>query len=123
MQKRGQVAAFIIIGIVILILVVGIVGVKKGIFTNLFQKIATTTKAVPQQIRPVQEFIDGCVNKVTTDGISLLAQQGGYITLPSDPIPSTPFTPLGPTLEIIPTSDFRTAVWYRERGNSIQETN
>lgn len=123
MRKRGQVAAFIIIGLVILLAVIGVVLVKKGILSELFKKISVETTAIPQQIKPIEESLNSCTYQITAKGIDLLAQQGGYIDLPTDPIPTTTFNPIGSTLEIIPTSDFRTAVWFRETGNGIQTSN
>ncbi len=123
MRKRGQAAAFIIIGLIVLIIIIGFIAVKKGIIKSLYEKITTERQAVPQQIRPLQDFLDSCVTQTTKEGIQLLAQQGGYIALQSDSIPTTPFTPLGSSLEIFQNSDFRTSVWFRERGNGIQESN
>ncbi len=123
MRKRGQAAAFIIIGLIVLIVIIGFIAVKKGILKDLFEKLTTERKTVPQQIRPLQDFLDSCVTQTTKEGIQLLSQQGGYITLPKDIIPTTPFTPLSSSLEIFPNSDFKTSVWFRERGNGIQESN
>src|SRR3989344_3432093 len=123
MRKRGQAAAFIIIGIILLIIVIGFITVKRGVLSDLFEKISGERRLVPQQVKPVQDFLDSCVSQLTLEGTDILAQQGGYIDLPLDPIPTTPFTPLGSNLEIIPNSGFRTSVWFREKGNGIQETN
>ncbi len=122
MVKRGQAAAFIIIGLIILITVAGIIAVKKGILSDLFKKIAGERRLVPQQIKPVQSYLDSCVTRLTEEGSSIMAFQGGYINPPKEAIPTTPFTPLESSLEIIPNSGFRTAVWFREKGNAVQET-
>src|SRR3989338_5723658 len=123
MKKRGQAAAFIIIGIIILIIIIGIIVVKNDYLSELFDKISTERQTVPQQVRPLQDFLDSCVEQVTKEAISIASLQGGYIDLPRDPIPISDFTPLGTVLEIIPGSDLKTAVWFRERGNGIQELN
>lgn len=123
MVKRGQAAAFIIIGLIILVVVIGFIAIKKGILQDLFEKIATERRTVPEQVKPLQDFLDSCVTKITKEGINTVALQGGYLNLAEDPIPTTPFTPLGTSLEIIPDSDLKTSVWFRERGNGIQELN
>ncbi len=123
MRKRGQAAAFIIIGLVLLIVVIGILAVKTSLLDDLFGRISGERRAIPQQVKPIQDFLDSCVTQVTKEAVDRVALQGGYLNLPQDPIPSTPFTPLGPSLEILEGSDLKTAVWFRERGNGIQELN
>src|SRR3989338_9134826 len=111
MKKRGQAAAFIIIGLIVLIIVIGVIAVRKGFLQDLFEKISTERRTIPQQIRPVQDFLDSCVSQITKEGIAEIALHGGYTSFKEDIIPTTPFTPLGNSLEIIPNTDFRTAVW------------
>jgi len=122
MKKRGQATVFIIIGIVILIVIGGIVAVRQGYFENMLEKVGLS-KSAPLELKPLQQFMSGCISDVGRNAVNLAALQGGYIKLPSDNIPITPFTPLGSSLEIIPGSDLRSAVWFRERGNGIQELN
>jgi len=122
MEKRGQATAFIIIGIVILVVIGGIVAVRQGYFGNLLEKIGLT-KGAPTELKPVQQFMSSCVSDIASHGINLVALQGGYINFPSDNIPTTPFTPLSESLEVIPGSDIRSSVWFREQGNGIQQLN
>ncbi len=123
MEKRGQAAAFIIIGIVIVVVMVAFLAIKNDILKSLFEKLSSESRNVPQQIKPLKEFIDSCVAQVTEEGIKVIALQGGYLNLPNDKIPTSEFTPLGSNLEIIKNSDIKTSVWFRERGNGIQEVN
>src|SRR3989338_7492494 len=123
MKKRGQAAAFIIIGIILLVVVGAFIAVKTEFLDDLFSKIATERKTVPQQVKPLQDFLDSCVKRTAEQAVQILALQGGYIELQQDSIPTTSFTPLGSTLEIIPNSGFATSVWFRERGNGIQDLN
>ncbi|HLC86423.1 MAG TPA: hypothetical protein VJG30_04000 [Candidatus Nanoarchaeia archaeon] len=123
MKKRGQATAFVILGIIIIIIVVGIVAVKQGFFKSLFEKITKERQLVPLQIAPVQDSLNTCVHNLGQQAIQTVAFQGGYLDLPTDDVPSTEFSPLSSTLEIIPGSDFRTSVWFRERGNGLQEIN
>ncbi len=122
MLKRGQAAAFIIIGLVILAVLIGFMAIKKGSLSDLFSGITSERVNVPQQVKGIQNFLDSCVTGITNEGITQIGLQGGYVDLKDDDI-TTPFTPLGKSLEIIPDSNFKTAVWFRESGNGIQELN
>ena len=102
MEKRGQATAFIIIGIVILVVIGGIVAVRQGYFGNLLEKIGLT-KGAPTELKPVQQFMSSCVSDIASHGINLVA--------------------LSESLEVIPGSDIRSSVWFREQGNGIQQLN
>ena len=122
MKKRGQVTAFIIIGLLILIVIAGVIIIKQEIVQKYFEKIKLT-KRLPEEIKPVQEFLDSCTAQVSKEGIELVASQGGYLNLPIDNIPTTSFTPIPATLEIIPGSDLKAPLWFRETPNGIPEIN
>ena len=119
MQKKGQVTAFILIGLFILLVVFGVIAVKQGYLDKALQKLGLV-RVVPTQIEPVQSFLESCVKQVALEGIDRIGLQGGYINLPQDPIPNSQFTPVPEVLEIIPGSELKTALWFRERGNGIQ---
>src|SRR3989344_2063980 len=123
MEKRGQAAVFLIIGIILLIVVISVIVIKQDFLKNLFSSISTERLTVPQQVKPVQTFLDSCVQEITKEGINIIAFQGGRLNLEEDNIPTTPFTPLQTSLEIIPDSEIKTSVWFRSRGNGIQELN
>ncbi len=78
MKKRGQVALFLIVGIVILV----------GIITVLYLKQETKQKAIGERVDPdlvpVQRWVNDCVATVGTDAIKRLALQGGYLQLPDE---------------------------------------
>ena len=122
MEKKGQVTAFIIIGLVLLILIGSIVAIKQGYLDATLEKLGFV-KTAPIQIESIQNFMSSCVSEIGKDGIENIALHGGYNRLETDGIPTTPFTPLQSNLEIIPGSDLKTAVWFRESGNGIQEFN
>jgi len=72
-DKKAQVTAFIIIGLVIL----GTV----GLFTYVINS-TTKYKDTPNEYMPVVEYVDQCVRETTASGIFLLSLQGGYVELP-----------------------------------------
>ena len=105
MKKRGQVTIFIIIGIVILITIVGIFYVIDIITKSALQKEALKVGTVPQQIIPVRDFINTCVQETASNGINLLEGQGGYIELPEDDTQESLITPFTNKLELFEGSN------------------
>ncbi|MBS3138399.1 hypothetical protein J4207_01700 [Candidatus Woesearchaeota archaeon] len=80
MRKRGQVTLFIILGALLL---VGL------LLFVVFRERITLSQILPDRIFPtktgtIQRFIDGCIEAVGTEGLTLLGAQGGYIELPDD---------------------------------------
>ncbi len=122
MKKRGQVTAFIIIGLVILVIIASVFIIREGIIQKFFEKL-NVVKTLPIQIKPVEDFLSSCVNRVSMDGVTLVASQGGFLNLKEDKLPVTSFTPIPSTLEIISGSDLKTPLWFRETANGIQELN
>jgi len=123
MEKRGQATAFIILGIIVLVVVFGVIAVKNDLFKNLFQKITQSRETIPLQVKPIEDSLSSCIHNVGSRAVQLVSLQGGYLDLPNDVMPSTELSPLSSSLEIISGSGFETSVWFRERGNGIQELN
>lgn len=119
MLKKGQVTAFILIGLMILLIVFGVIAVQQGYLKTILEKL-NLARNTPAELNPVETFLSGCLKQVSLDGINLVGLQGGYINLPQDPIPNSPFTPIKQVLEIIPDSSLKTSLWFRERGNGLQ---
>ncbi|MFH1682778.1 MAG: hypothetical protein ABIA37_03195 [Candidatus Woesearchaeota archaeon] len=77
MRKRGQVTIFIIVGILIVGIVIGII----------FLSTSLTKKQLEAQengldTNSVKLFVDSCLEKTAKEGIDLVARQGGYFDLP-----------------------------------------
>ena len=123
MKKRGQVTGFFIAGAIILVLVLGFFGVKYMIDNEVFGLGLQKKGEIPDKIKPVQEFFDSCVEQTAKNGIDLMSSGGGYIYLDSEEMPVNEFNPIGKNLEIIPNSDLEVALWYRQKGNSLDEVN
>ena len=77
-MKRGQVTVFIILGIVLLL----------GIFLYFYmqEKSATFTPnlVVPEELVPLQRYIDSCVYDTAKDAIIKLGLQSGFVEIPSE---------------------------------------
>lgn len=122
MGKRGQLTIFIIIGIILLIIAGLYLALNEFVFKSQFQQELQKQKNIPLEAQPIADFFSSCTKKVATDAVSIVAQHGGYITLPRDTIPTSDFSPLPSTLEIFPNSNIRTSVWFREQPNGIHRT-
>ena len=90
MGKRGQITTFVVIGLV-LIAVIGVF-----IYTRQMQVQQATTTAgrevVSADVRPLQIFVEQCIQKTAVPGIYLLGEQGGYINPPANSYDSDIFT-------------------------------
>jgi hypothetical protein len=75
-NRKSQITLFIIIGIIILFSV--------GIYSYMRVSEVKEVKVEQQAAPPVVEFIDACIDKVATEGIRYMGDQGGYITIPID---------------------------------------
>lgn len=74
-MKKGQVTIFVVLGIMVL-LIVGFF-----IYMNFQQKkgIEFERTTVSEQFKPVQLFVEDCINSVATEAIENLGKHGGYI--------------------------------------------
>lgn len=81
-SKRGQVAVFIIIGVVIVGLVIG--------FLAFRDRLGIT--GLPAELQPVFSFYDQCLDDALQAGISLAGAQGGYIE-PGSYTPGSDYAP------------------------------
>src|SRR3989344_508565 len=81
-NNTAQVSIFIIIGLVILI-AAGVVfyvnkaGQKEEIAPGVF----ISTKEIPTQLDPVSNFITQCLDDVSTRGLNLIGEHGGYVDI------------------------------------------
>ena len=120
MQKRGQVTLFIIIGIVIVLLVAGFLAFKGNLLKSEWEKAQAESLAIPDEAQEVHDHVSGCVEELVEEPVNLLGMQGGYITLPEDPVPSSAYNPFSNSLEIFEGSGMRSAYWFYEAANGIQ---
>jgi len=106
-EKRGQVTAFIIIGIVMLFAVMFFFYMRSDL-----NKIAYKEN-VPEGIIPLQRFIEECAEKTGRDAIGMTTKQGGWLDLPAE-IKRNPFA----RLPIAPLAGVYIPYWYyRGTGN------
>lgn len=78
-KKRAQVTIFIIIGIILLL---------SAVFVGylVYRQTAKPVEEaiiVPEDVKPVHEFITSCLYQTSKRGVGLMGQQGGFIYVPA----------------------------------------
>ncbi len=104
-SRRGQLTIFIIIGIILLISISLVIYLT----TQRVVKPVEEEVIVPEDVRPVYEFVQGCANDIAREGLGLLGLQGGFITLPGI-IERTPTA----YIPIDSENYFKIPLWYYE---------
>lgn len=78
-NKKGQIAIFIIIGMIVL------VSVPLLLYLNTAQKNNPQIEKIskmPFEVAPIADYIKSCITNVAEDGLTLISKQGGYYDLP-----------------------------------------
>ncbi|MCX6707840.1 MAG: hypothetical protein NT001_06945 [Candidatus Woesearchaeota archaeon] len=78
LKKRGQLTVFIIIGLLMLAFL--------GIFLYMRQTktspATTETEVIPENLVPIRQYVESCMQKTAKDAVVLLGMQAGYIYMP-----------------------------------------
>ena len=80
MHKKGQVTIFIILGLVILIAFAFVAYLSYSNKISSLEDLVLIYSSVPQEIRPLNNFVLDCVKGTLNDGIWFNSQRGGYYT-------------------------------------------
>jgi hypothetical protein len=105
MMKKGQLTLFIIIGLILLVSI----SIVVYITTEKVIKPVEEEVIVPEDVRPVYEFVQSCANEIAVEGLGLLGLQGGFIQLPGI-IDRTPTA----YIPIDTFNNFKIPLWYYE---------
>ena len=106
-NKQGQIAIFIIIGIVI-------VG---GVVSFFVFRDKITSTGIPSNMQPIYSTFLSCLEEKTTAGIEILESQGGYIELP-DFEQGSEYSPFGSQMNFLGNP---IPYWYYVSGNNLQK--
>lgn len=109
LEKRGQVAIFIIVAILIVGGVILLVAFRDKIFSA----------SIPGELQPVYRSYQECITEEVERGLALLASQGGRIDTPL-PVIGNDYSPFGESLDFYGTS---IPYWYRLNENGFIEEN
>ncbi|MBI2136717.1 hypothetical protein HYU06_06625 [Candidatus Woesearchaeota archaeon] len=108
-EKRGQIALFVILGIIILLMTsIG--------FWFYEQRMAVQQRDIPQDIAQIVTFVEDCLQEYGTKAVRILGQQGGYIQLPRK-IDQNPWA----YIERLPDSEIKEPYWYYDGENLYPE--
>src|SRR3989344_4208851 len=80
MEKRGQATIFIIVGIVVLAVIGGLFAVRAGYF-DVYLNSNRNKVTVSQEIVPVQQYLESCLDDNLILGLDYLSTQGGYLEI------------------------------------------
>src|SRR3989344_422089 len=78
MQKRGQIAIWFIVGIIILTTVILGFVFKDNILDFLRDKQLISSLAIPKEVEPVNNFVLDCVKKTADESLATIGLSGGY---------------------------------------------
>ena len=84
MEKRGQVAVFVILGIVIVVAVVILIYLAANRTRTSESEITASQVDVDGAMREVNELVHSCLEKIGKDAIISAAKYGGYATVTTD---------------------------------------
>ena len=118
MQKRGQVTIYIIVGIVILVVFGMLFFFKDELIKGDFQSELEKIK-VPEQIKPIKNYIDDCITETVLDGADIIGFNGGYLETPSEKLLRSVFNPFSNSLEL---GSSNVAYWYYKSANNLDRT-
>ncbi|MGM5480988.1 MAG: hypothetical protein ACQESE_01110 [Nanobdellota archaeon] len=79
MRTKGQATIFVILGIVILLVVMLLLSAQQKIIEQRLQQEAEDSIQDFVQLYSINHYVTSCMDTVTTDGLTLLGEQGGVI--------------------------------------------
>lgn len=117
MEKRGQLTLFIILGIIIAALIIGVVMYKDYLFGSSFDRAKIRSSNIPPDALLVKEFIDSCVVNTAKDGLNLIGLQGGRLQLQE--ARRTTFDQFGNNLDFFTDNSLKVSYWFYQEENSL----
>ena len=81
-NKKGQVTVFIILGVIIVIVALGVSFVRNENFSQRVRGEVFESVVVPEQAQGVVSFVSNCVQDLTLEGLERIGNQGGYVDFP-----------------------------------------
>ena len=118
MNKRGQVAFFVIIGLVAIATILVGFYARDYVVKNILKRELDENIVVPERIKPVQNFVLSCIKETGERAVELVGQQGGYTTIPRDPYGLIQLNLISNALTIYGNNQI--AYWFYEQPNKVQ---
>lgn len=104
-EKKGQVAIFVIIAIIII----------AGIVIYFLARGGIRGSGIPPDLKPVFDYYDECIKQETRAAIELAGSQGGYVETP-EYNPGSEYAPFSSELNFL---GFPVPYWYYVSGNGV----
>lgn len=82
MEKRGQVAVFVVVGLVIIIVMVLLFTFKDKLIESVREQPADQQMYLQGQLKDIKDQIGDCADKETKEAAKLLMKNGGYFEKP-----------------------------------------
>lgn len=80
MNKRGQIAIFIIIGVVIFLAILSIFFIRNYVVEERITQVARPiAQELPSELEPIRVFTENCLKSVAEQALIRLGQHGGYL--------------------------------------------
>ncbi len=117
MQKRAAVSVFIILGFVLLIIAGGIFVARSYLLKSALERELSKAAAVPEKAKPIKNYFDECLYKLSLDIVRITAMQGGYLEIPDYDLPIIPRMPFGNRLSY---NGIEVPYWFYETSNGVQ---
>jgi hypothetical protein len=76
LSKRGAVTAFLIVGVVLLVISGIIFLVRSEYMKSLFEVQQAGLKTIPQQAQPLVDYITYCIESTGMDGVAYISERG-----------------------------------------------
>jgi hypothetical protein len=80
-NKKAQVAIFMIIGLLILIVGLAIFYFHHQSVIEIVPQVYIKGEKIPVEFEPIKKYVDDCVYKVSREGLRLAGEHGGYISM------------------------------------------
>ena len=113
MKKKGQITLFIILGILILFAVFAFFYIRSIIIKRAVIEEIPVIVRIPIEFEPIRLFTQECLEKVGTEGLKILGEQGGYIYFEEFGISASSENPTeADALEFAPGSGLYVPYWW-----------
>ncbi|MBT7903438.1 hypothetical protein HN587_06260 [Candidatus Woesearchaeota archaeon] len=77
-NKKAQITMFMIIGIVLVSIFSVFLYFNNGVSESIIEE---ATETVPLEVKPIQNFVESCLNKISKEAFVVLGSHGGYIDM------------------------------------------
>ncbi len=93
LDKKGQIAVFIIVGILILVSAVSVIYIRSIITKEKIAPELPRITRVADEVEPIKDYVEFCIYDIGEQGLKKIGKQGGYLDLDQQGITANPIEP------------------------------